>query len=328
MPVNDWTDLTDQLTTKSLWWLSLSEASQKDMRSLFSVIGRSLDGKPEMSPTNITTTDINVYVGQRKLTPGTQLKYQGAFNRLLEQAVAQGMRMRHEPIRFRVKRKARKRVRLWEDADVIALSGLAEDHGEVGMADLIRAGYETGVRLADLRQLRFGFDYRNGELYFLTNKTDVPIMLPLSCTTRASLDARYRMGEPLFPTKTGKVFSSNTLGRQFRLLADTVSAYRSTGNNRSNPDVISLRHLRHSAIVAFFAEKVPVPLIASVTGHSIKTVHSVIELYCPRNPMLARRAMEMRFGLRAIGIDARPVIGWDERTVVAALPRPQKPTAQ
>lgn len=327
MPVNDWTVLADQLATKSLWWHGLSEASQKDMRSHFSVIARSFDGMPHLSPANITTTDINVYVGQRKLTPGTQLKYQGAFNRLLEQAVGQGMRLRHEPIRFRVKRKTRKRIRLWDEADVDALSGLAEEHGEVGMADLIRAGYETGVRLIDLRQLRFGVDYKDGELYFLTNKTDVPIMLPLSRKTCASLDARYRMGELLFPSQTGKVFSSNSLGRKFRQLADTVPKYRSTGNNRSNPDLISLRHLRHSAIVAFFAKNVPVPLIASVTGHSIKTVDSVIEVYCPRNPLLARRAMEMRFGLHALGTNPRPVIGWDERTVVAALPRPEKPKA-
>lgn len=326
MPVNDWTLLADQLTKTSLWWDDLSEASRKDMRSWFSVIGRGLDQKPELSPGVISKVDIEVFVRQRRLTASSQLKYQGAFNRLLEQAVAQGMRVRHEPISFRIKRKARKRARLWEASDVQALSDFAEAQGEIGMADLIRAGYETGVRLGDLRQLRYGFDYVGGELYFLTNKTDAPILLPLCADTRARLDRRFRQGDLLFPTQTGRVFNSSSLGRQFRLLADLMPQYRSTGLGRGDPDLISLRHLRHSAIVAFAAKNVPVPLIASVTGHALETVYQILQLYCPRHPFLARRAMEMRFG-DLIAPNPRPVIGWDQRTNVAALPRPEKPMA-
>lgn len=329
-PDNAWTRLGDRLMRDSIWADNLSEASIYDMQCKITVIGRHLDGKPEMAPECVTNWDLEQYVRQRQISVSSQNDYQKIFNRLLEHAVASGIRPQHVPIRFGLKRgwrKARKRVRLWEASDVAALSELAAAEDEPGLADLMCVGYETGARLGDLRQMRFGFDYNGGEIYFLTNKTDAPILLPLSDDTRARLDKRFKPGALLFPRQNGKVFSTHALSRRFRILADSVPEYRSSGLGRSDPDLIALRHLRHSAVVAFALEDVPIPHIASVTGHAIETVYQIIEFYLPRHPGLARRAMEKRFGVSRFNPNPRPVVGWDDRTRVGALPRPAKPKA-
>lgn len=324
---NDWKRLGDQLENGSLWWDDLAEASRKEMRCWFRQIATSFGGDGRFTPGNVKKSDIELWLRTRGLCWSSVIKYQGAFNRLLEQAVAEGLRESHTTLYFRVKKRKRKPARLWDESDVEALCAVAEAENEQGLADLIRLGFDTGQRLCDLRQLRYGYDYEDGELYYLTNKTDASIMVPLRDITRSRLDSRYRKGELLFPTQKGRAYTNNSLGRHFRLFANSLPAYASPPSERYSPDRISLRHLRHTAVVKFAVENVGIPKIASVTGHSIPSVYKIMELYCPRHPMLARRAMEARFGAENVTPNRHKAFGEDARIYVGDLATPQKPTA-
>lgn len=96
------------------------------------VIGRHLDGKPEMAPECVTNWDLEQYVRQRQISVSSQNDYQKIFNRLLEHAVASGIRPQHVPIRFGLKEAG-----LDVDPDLVPEGHFTFESGLVAMSKLL-----------------------------------------------------------------------------------------------------------------------------------------------------------------------------------------------
>ena len=67
-------------------------------------------------------------------------------------------------------------------------------------------------------------------------------------------------------------------------------------------------------------------MIASVTGHSLVTVHHILGHYLPRDPMLAAQAQALRAEADNV-FAVNPVIEGSARTLIDGRALPQKPTA-
>ncbi|MCK6103934.1 hypothetical protein [Brevundimonas sp. EYE_349] len=70
---------------------------------------------------------------------------------------------------------------------------------------------------------------------------------------------------------------------------------RATGYENSK---LKLGTLRHTAIVEFGRAGCTVPMIASVTGHSLKHIHATLEHYLSQDELTAVQAMGRRQAMR------------------------------
>lgn len=260
----------------------------------------------------ITQSQIEQWLRRRGYSVHTVINFGVMFNHLLGVAATEGIRPNHQPIRLRAKRGARQPIRIWEQSDVDAVIKAFEDKGDMITSELVQMAWASGQRLGDIRQLRYDKNYVDGRLHFLTNKTARPILLSLPQTLRERLDARYRPGQLLFPNARGRAFTIASLGEHFRTSVKHLDGY---------DDVpLKLRTLRHSAILNFARAGCTIPMIASVTGHSLLTVHQVLQHYLPRDPLLAAQAQAMR--AEADNVFAmNPVIEGAARTLIRAIDR-------
>ncbi len=311
---NTWRYLADQLEN-SFWYEELSEHSQRLYRTEYAKVAAAFDGRPELEPGVITQSQIEQWLRRRGYSSHTIITWGVIFNHLLARAEAEGLRPNHRPIKFKVKRAPAGPIRVWEQADVDMVVQVFEDKEDLVTADLIRVAFVTGARLGDIRQLRYDVNYSEGMLFFLTNKTAAPIRLALPEVLARRLDERRRPKQLMFPSPRGRPFTMSHLSEYFR---------ESTAHIQ--PEVpLKLRTLRHSAVLNFARAGCTIPMIASVTGHALQTVHTILERYLPRDPVLAAQAL----ALRAHAGEQSPtfVVEGAARQLINSTVLPQKPTA-
>lgn len=316
-PENGWSAIVD-LAKDSFWFDGLSSHSKRLYARNYDKIVAAFHDKPELDPSVITQAQIEQWLRRRGYSSHTIITWGVMFNQLLQIAANEGVRPNHRPIRMKVKRAAPGPIRIWEQSDVDAVTKTFEDKGDMITSELVQVAFATGARLGDIRQFRYDKDYIDGRLHFLTNKTGAPIYLALPVPLRERLDARHRSGQLLFPSPRGRPFTISHLSEYFR---------ESTADLEGYDDVrLKLRTLRHSAILNFARAGCTIPMIASVTGHSLVTVHKILAHYLPRDPMLAAQALALR--AEADNVFAQnPVVEGFARTLIDARALPQKPTA-
>lgn len=86
--------------------------------------------------------------------------------------------------------------------------------------------------------------------------------------------------------RTGKAYTENRLSQSFKWLR--VAAVKAGGR------ALVLRQLRHSCVVQLARAGCTVPEIASITGHAVGSVHSILSTYLPRDATVARNAQVKR----------------------------------
>lgn len=318
MPEGPWKTLCETLMD-SFWFERCCHASKLKFRGHFNAIANDFYGRAELDPSRITQALMERWLRTRGFKPWTILSYQCTFNRLMEAAKQEGLRDTYTPIRFKITRPEQRRLRVWTPQDVQVITKLFDDQGDTQIAELILVGYESGQRMGDVRQLRFGHDYRDGELFYKANKTGQLIMLKLPPYLTERLQARYQEGELMFRSALGKPLTCSHLPEYFRAVVQRHSDYQD-----SFP---KLRHLRHTAVINFARAGCTVPQIASVTRHSLASVHRILALYLPHDPVLAEQAMAMRASMALSMLSAPIMVDGAERLFIGAMPTPQKPTA-
>lgn len=157
------------------------------------------------------------------------------------------------------------------------------------IALIILLEWEIGQRLTDVRQFRQGMEYDRGlgVFSFEQSKTDEPVTIEISAMLRALLNEA--LGNQLFlfrNERTGKAYTENRLSQTFKWVR--VAAIKAGGR------ALLLRQLRHSCIVQLARVGCTVPEIASITGHSLSSVHSILSTYLPRDSIVARNAQVKR----------------------------------
>jgi integrase len=180
--------------------------------------------------------------------------------------------------KLRVK-KAAPRHQMLTSAEVEAMVDLATLKGEPSVALAIQLAYDLGQRPGDIITLTWNrFD---GERFVLRQSKTAKLVDPrITARLKAMLQSTPRKGPLILTTSTkSRAFTVDTLSRQFRALA-TELGYD-----------VQVRDLRRSAVVRM-AEAGCTPIeVASVTGHSIATVNSILAVYCPTTTKMADNAM-------------------------------------
>lgn len=220
--------------------------------------------------------------------PTMKLQVHKALCVVMDQAVNLGWRADNPARTIKVKVPKTQAV-IWEQADVDLYVAKAREAGMTSIALIILLEWEIGQRLTDVRQFRPGMEYDSalGQFSFRQSKTNEPVTIPISATLRAMLDEAGDGHLFLFRNeRTKKAYTENRLSKTFGWIR--VAAVKAGGR------ALKLRQLRHSCIVQLARAGCTVPEIASITGHTLASVHSILGAYLPRDSTVARNAQLKR----------------------------------
>lgn len=145
-------------------------------------------------------------------------------------------------------------------------------------------------RLTAVRQFRPSaeHDAERGVFLFRQSKTDEPVVVGISQALRELLQPAVD-DDQLFlfrKERTGKAYTEHPLSQTFRWVRS--AAVKAGGRP------LVLRQLRHSCVVQLARAGCTVPEIASITGHSLGSVNTILTTYLPRDSTVARNAQMKR----------------------------------
>ena len=147
----------------------------------------------------------------------------------------------------------------------------------------------TGLRQGDLRKLPWSAYDGKAITWRVTKrrKGDAGVKVTIPCTTalRSLMDSLPRRGPLIFTTATGRAWQKRYVARHF----ETARAKAA----EALPEVADLHFhdTRGTAITMLAEAGASVPEIAAITGHSYRTINSILEKYLPRTRHLAETAM-------------------------------------
>jgi integrase len=147
----------------------------------------------------------------------------------------------------------------------------------------------TGLRQGDLRKLPWSAYDGKAITWRVTKrrKGDAGVKLTIPCLTvlRSLLDSLPRRGPLIFTTATGGAWQKRYVARHF----ETARAEAA----KALPEVADLHFhdTRGTAITMLAEAGASVPEIAAITGHSYRTINSILEKYLPRTRHLAEMAI-------------------------------------
>lgn len=151
------------------------------------------------------------------------------------------------------------------------------------------AGLYTGLRQGDLRKLPWSAYDGQAITWSITKRrkgsAGVKVRIPCTKALRSLLESLPRRGPLIFTTTTGRAWQKRYIARQFE-------AARAKAAN-ALPEVAELHFhdLRGTAITMLAEAGATVPEIAAITGHSYRSVTSILERYLPRTKHLAEMAI-------------------------------------
>lgn len=220
-----------------------------------------------------------------------------------------------------------KRLYEVDRSEIIWLPEHIEAFMKVAPIELQRAlilALHTGQRQGDLLRLTWSaYDgawitlrqskRRRGKLY-------APLV-PIPCTAalRRMLDGIPRVSPLVLTTKTGRAFQKRFFARQWE------EATKAAGLDNvflpAIPEPVSLHFhdLRGTAVTMLAEAKCTVPQIASITGHKLSTVTTILERYLARTRALAEQAI--------FNFENSPRTEFANRLQTSTRP-PQKPVAK
>jgi integrase len=147
----------------------------------------------------------------------------------------------------------------------------------------------TGLRQGDLRKLPWSAYDGQAITWRVTKRRrgDAGVKLTIPCTTalRSLMESLPRRGPLVFTTATGRAWQKRYVARHF----ETARAKAAD----ALPEIAELHFhdTRGTAITMLAEAGASVPEIAAITGHSYRTITSILEKYLPRTRHLAEMAM-------------------------------------
>lgn len=173
------------------------------------------------------------------------------------------------------------RQQLWTEEQVLAFVSAADQAKQPSIGLAVLLGYNLGQREGDL--LKLAWSRWDGEAFEIKQgKTGAPVRVPATTALKTALAAAPRRG-PLILTTDGhhKAFGEH----HFRHLFAEIRALAAL------PAELKFMDLRRTAVVRLARAGCTIPEIAAITGHSLKAVHSILEVYLPRDGEMASAAI-------------------------------------
>jgi integrase len=137
----------------------------------------------------------------------------------------------------------------------------------------------TGQRQADLRKLAWS-NYDGSSITFRQGKGGRRVHVPCTQALREMLDGMERTAAVILTTKTGLAWEKRYFAQQWDRAAKLAGITD-----------LHFHDLRGTAITMLGEAGCTVPEIASITGHSFKSVETILEKYLARTKALAHSAM-------------------------------------
>ena len=240
-------------------------------------------GDPD--PTRITRADVEELLAQFAGHQATKQHLKKTLRLIMDQAVAAGWRPDNPCDGIRIKG-SESRVTIWEQQDVDFYVKACREHGRESLALVILLSWEIGQRMTDVRAMRPGAEYNSatGEFSFKQSKTGSSVTISVSESLRLLLAEAGKGNLFLFRDEvTGKPYSEERLGKAFAKVRKAVGG-----------KPLVLRWLRHSCVVQLARAGCTPSEIASVTGHALAGVVSILSLYVPRDGQVAANAQAKR----------------------------------
>lgn len=286
---------------RSSRWAGTSEKTREGYGYSIKKIQAWSDACGHPDPATIRTAMIEKLLAKFNDRPTTKRQLLKALSMVMDQVIALGWRTDNPCAKVSVS-VPRTKADVWEQADVDLYVRAARDTGIPSIGLIILLEWEIGQRLTDVRQFRPGVEYdaERGVFSFRQQKTDSPVVVEVSAALRTMLATAGEGQMFLFRNeRTGKAYTENRLSQSFKWVRHAVvKGDKEKGREPGRPLV--LRQLRHSCIVQLARAGCTVPEIASITGHALGSVHSILGTYLPRDGTVARNAQVKR-GL----VDAR-----------------------
>lgn len=141
----------------------------------------------------------------------------------------------------------------------------------------------TGQRQGDLLRLTWG-NYEGGWIKLRQGKSGFKTKVEIPCTPtlRSMLDGMDRRSAVILTTKTGQPWKARYFKRQWEAVCQSV-----------NIEGLHFHDLRGTAVTMLAEAGATTPQIASITGHSLRTVTYILDRYLARTRHLAEGAMNL-----------------------------------
>jgi len=179
------------------------------------------------------------------------------------------------------------RQQIWTEQQVIAFVSAAEAANQPAAGLAVLLGYHLGQRQGDILRLTWS-SWDGAAFKIKQRKTGAFIEVPATAVLRTALETAARTGVQILirkgsakPGKVGKAFKED----YFRYLFSEIRAQAGI------PSDLQFMDLRRTAVVRLARAGCTVPEIASITGHTLKSVQNILEVYLPRDGHMASAAI-------------------------------------
>jgi integrase len=240
-------------------------------------------------PTHLTRDDVERFLALFDKQPATKKHTRKTLRLVMDQAIAKGWRADNPCDGIRLKKLEPAKVGVWEQADVDAYVAAADSRGYLSISLIVLLEWEIGQRLTDVRGYRPGseYDQAGGCFRFYQSKTESWVTIQVSARLRELLNAAAEGELFLFRNeRTGKAYTEERLSKTFAWVRNAAV--------EAGARSLLLRWLRHSCVVQLARSGCEVPEIAAVTGHSHASVARMLDVYLPRDSVVAQNAQRKR----------------------------------
>ena len=118
-----------------------------------------------------------------------------------------------------------------------------------------------------------------------------PIVVPCTTALRRMLDGMERTSLLILTTKTGRSFQKRYFARLWEETANTAGLEQIMLPGFEEPVQLHFHDLRGTTVTLLSESSCTPQQIATITGHSLKTVHRILERYLARTVGLAEQAI-------------------------------------
>lgn len=184
-------------------------------------------------------------------------------------------------------------------SEIIWLPEHVEAFMKVAPLEMQRAlilGLHSGAREGDIRRMAWSW-YDGEAITFRPSKNrrrgvmPPPITIPCTKALRRMLDGMERVSPLILTTKTGVAFKPRYFGRQWEDATKAAGLDSVMLPGFEEPVGLRFHDLRGTAVTLLSEAGSTPQQIASITGHSLKTVTKILDRYLARTRALANQAI-------------------------------------
>lgn len=195
---------------------------------------------------------------------------------------------------------------LWPEAAVDLLVATADEEGRPSVGDAIELAYWLAQRPTDVLRLDRRV-YRNGQFRIAQSKTNARLQIPHSPRLQRRLDAaleRLSQRNDVVATtlvvseETGRPYQDTNFSHVFATIraaaAKKTPVIETEDGTQVHVESLVFRQLRHTGVTRLAEAGCEIPEIAAISGHTMKSVHNILERYMVRTSKLAQNAAQKR----------------------------------